>query len=356
VIAAHGSEATPEGRGPVPAAGAGEARRALLGLLSGYRISQAISVAARLGLADLVRDGARGSDDLAAATETHAPSLYRLLRVLAAVGVLEEGQGRRFTLGPLGVLLQTDAPGSLRALAVLCGQDPHWRVWGQLLHSVRTGERAFDHLYGQSLFAYLAAHPEDAAVFDQAMQSLTAEVAPAVAAAYDFSGIVTLVDVGGGRGHALVPILRANPGLRAILFDLPHVLPGAAALLAEAGVAERCRLVGGDAFEAVPDGADAYLLKHVIHDWDDARCHTILANCRRAMDPGGRLLLVERDLPQDNRLALPALLSDLSMMLQPGGRERTVEEYRALLAGAGFVLTRAVPTPYGESVLEATPA
>jgi hypothetical protein len=327
----------------------------LLGLIAGYRVTQAVYVGAKLGVADLLRDGERNSEELAQASGTHAPSLYRVLRVLASGGVLEELEGRRFTLGPLGALLGSGAPGSLRSLAILCGQDPHWRVWGQLLHSVRTGERAFDHVYGQGLFDYLAAHPEDAAVFNESMMALTAEIGPAVAAAYDFSGIGRLVDVGGGRGHALVPILRANPAMRAVLFDLPHVVENAKPLLNEAGVADRCELVGGSFFESVPSGGDVYLLKHVIHDWDDERSRAILANCRRAMGPSAQLLLVERDLPADNRRALPALLSDLSMMIQPGGGERSVEEYRALLADAGFALTRAIPTSFGESVLEATP-
>jgi hypothetical protein len=343
--------------GPPRGAGGtqGDARPALLGLISGYRISQAVYVAAKLGIADLLRDGPRGDEELAEATGTHARSLYRVLRALAGIGILAEGEGRRFALEAPGDLLRSDAAGSLRSLAILSGQDPHWRVWGQLLHSVRTGEQVFDHTFGvPDLFAYLAEHPEDAAVFNESMIALTAEVAPAVAAAYDFSGIGTLVDVGGGRGHALVPILRAYPGMRAVLFDRPRVVESAKRLLAEAGVADRCELVGGDFFESVPSG-DAYLLKHVVHDWDDERNRVILGNCRRAMGPSGRLLLVERDLPTDNRRALPALLSDLSMMIQLGGGERTEAEYRALLAGAGFVLTRTVATPLGESVLEARP-
>jgi hypothetical protein len=332
-----------------------DARRALLRLVSGYRVSQVICVAAKLGIADLLRDGPRGSEELARATAAHAPSLYRVLRALAGIGVLEELDGRRFALAPLGVHLRSDVPGSVRSLATLFGQDPHWRAWGSLLHSVQTGERAFDRVYGQGLFEYLGQHPEAAALFNDTMIALTAEVAPAVAAAYDFSGVGTLVDVGGGRGHALVPILRANPTLRAVLFDLPHVVESARVLLADAGVGDRCDFVGGSFFESVPSGGDAYLLKHVIHDWDDERSLAILATCRRAMAASGRLLLVERDLPTDNRQALPALLSDLSMMLQLGGGERTVEEYRSLLTAAGFVVTRVIPTPHGESVIEAVP-
>jgi hypothetical protein len=244
----------------------------------------------------------------------------------------------------------------VRPLATYFGQDPHWRVWGQLLHSVQTGERAFDHIYGQGMFEYLAQDPEAAALFNDTMIALTTEVAPAVADAYDFSRFGTIVDVGGGQGHMLVPILRSNPALRAVLFDLPHVVESARKLLTEAGFGDRCELVSGNFFESVPSGGDAYLLKHVIHDWDDERSLTILATCRRAMATSSRLLLVERDLPTDNREALPAALSDLSMMLQLGGGERTVEEYRSLLTAAGFALTRVIPTPHGESVIEAVPA
>jgi hypothetical protein len=332
-----------------------DGRGALLRLISGYRISQAVYVAARLGVADLLRDGPRDNEDLARATATHPASLYRVLRVLAGVGVLEEVGRRRFALGPLGVYLRSDAPGSVRSLATYCGQDPHWRIWGALLHTVRTGQPAFDDLYGQGLFEFLGQHPDAAALFDESMAVLTAEVGPAVAAAYDFSDIRTLVDVGGGRGHALVPILRTNPTMRAILFDLPHVVEGARPLLAEAGVADRCELAGGSFFEVVPSGGDAYLLNHVIHDWDDEHSVAILATCRRAMGPTSRLLLVERDLPTDNRQALPAMLSDLSMMIQLGGGERSVQEYGDLLARAGLVLTRTVPTAHGESVIEAAP-
>jgi hypothetical protein len=332
-----------------------DARRALLRLVSGYRITQAIYVAAKLGIADLLRDGPRTVDELAAATATHARSLYRVLRVLAGIGVLEELDGRRFAIGPLGAHLRSDAPGSVRSLAIYFGQDPHWRAWGHLLHTVQSGERAFDHVYGQGLFEYLAQHLDDAALFNDSMITLTAEVGPAVAAAYDFSEVGTLVDVGGGRGHVLVPILRANPAMRAVLFDLPHVVESAKPLLAEAGLADRCEFVGGSFFESVPSGGDAYLLKHVVHDWDDERSRAILATCRRAMTPSSRLLLVERDLPTDNGQAVPALLSDLSMMIQLGGGERTVEEYRILLATAGFSLARTVPTPHGESVIEAVP-
>jgi hypothetical protein len=331
-------------------------RATLLRMISGLRISQAIAVTARLGIADLLSSGARSSEELARASAAHEPSLYRLLRVAAGLGILEELDNRRFSLTSLGEHLRSDAPGTVRPLAMLFGQDPHWRVWGELFYSVQTGKRAFDHVYRQTYFEYLAENPDDAAVFNDTMIALTAEVAPAVAAAYDFSGVGTLVDVGGGRGHALVPILRSYPGMRAILFDLPHVAASAVSLLSQAEVGDRCQVIGGDMFQSVPRGGDVYLLKHVIHDWDDDQSLIILKNCRRAMNGTGRLLMVERDVVSNNQAALPALLFDLSMMIQLGGRERTEDEYRALLQAAGFTLRRRIPATPGESVLEAIPA
>ncbi|HEX5502371.1 MAG TPA: methyltransferase, partial [Thermomicrobiales bacterium] len=253
----------------MPEASSGEQLQELQRLLSGYRVSQAIYVVAALGLADLLRDGPRGSDELAQATATHAGALYRVLRFLAGVGLFDEVAPRRFALTPLGAGLRSDLPASVRPLALMLLDPSQWRPWGELLHSVRTGETAFDYTHGMGRFDYLAEHPDAAAAFNAAMTSNTAASGAAITDAYDFSGIARLVDVGGGHGLLLATALRAHPALRGVLFDRPEVVAGAAATLAAAGVAERCEIDGGDFFTAVPPGGDAYVLRQVIHDWDD---------------------------------------------------------------------------------------
>lgn len=326
-----------------PAAPSREQIQELQRLLLGYRVSQALYVAATLGLADLLRDGPRGSDALARATGTDADALYRVLRFLAGVGIFAEVAPRRFALTPLGAGLRADLPGSLRPHALLHLDPSHWRAWGALPHSVRTGETAFDHVHGVDNFAYLAAHPDFAAIFNAAMTSNTAASGAALTEAYDFSGLARLVDVGGGHGRLLATVLRAHPTLRGVLFDRPEVVAGAAATLAAAGVAGRCEIVGGDFFAAVPPGGDAYVLRQIIHDWDDDRAVAILSNCRRAMPESGRLLVVERALAPDHRRALPVLHLDLQMLVLLGGRQRTDDEYGALFAAAGFHLAQVVP-------------
>src|ERR687886_1390198 len=269
-------------------------RDTLLRMTNAFQVSQAIHVAAALGIADLLEDGPKSVDELAETTGTHAPTLYRLLRALASVGIFIETDDGRFGLTPLAEYLRTDTPGSLRAFVRLIGQQSFWRSWGHLLHSVRTGEPAFRKVHGTGPFEYWAGHPEEAAVFDAAMTSHSSGVVDAVVRSYDFSGIRVLLDVGGGEGVLLAAILAANPSLRGILFDQPHVVGTAGALLEWAGVADRCEVVGGSFFEAVPVGADAYLLKSVIHDWDDAAAIEILRACRAAMAVRGKLLVVER--------------------------------------------------------------
>ena len=311
-------------------------------LLNGYRVSQALHAVATLGIADLLADGPRDSDELARVTETHAGALYRVLRFLAGAGVFQEISSRRFALTPLGTGLRADVPGSIRPMALMLLDEVHWPAWGQLLHSVRTGETAFAHVHGLELFDYLDRHPHTAAVFHQAMTSNTAWSGTAITAAYDFSGIGRLVDVGGGHGLLLATILQAHPDLQGVLFDRPEVVAGASATLAE-GVATRCEIVGGDFFTAVPPGGDAYLLRQIIHDWDDDRATAILANCRRAMHERGRLLVVERAIASDYRDTLPVLHLDLEMLVNVGGLQRTAADYDALFAAAGFRLSRIVP-------------
>jgi hypothetical protein len=326
---------------------------ALQALIQGYQVTKCIYVAAKLGIADLLKDGPRTSEELAQVTGTHAPSLYRVLRLLAAVQLLREGEAHAFALTPLGTYLQTGVPGSLRTNALNFGGEPIWQVWGALLHSVETGQPAYQQVFGLSNWDYRAQHPEAAALFDQTMSEWTASVAPTVAAAYDFSASARLVDVGGGHGQMLASILQAHPTLHAVLFDLPHVVQGAPPLLEAAGVADRCEIVGGDAFTAVPANAETYLLSRVIHDWDDARAVTLLTRCQQAMQPRGKVVLIERVLPSDSPPSLLVLESDVNMLVATGGKERTDGEYRALLGAAGFELRQLIPVLPPFSLIEA---
>jgi hypothetical protein len=321
---------------------------ALETLIHGYQLTKCIYVAAKLGIADLLKDGPRTSEELAQVTGTHAPSLYRVLRLLTAAELLREGEGHAFTLTPLGTYLQTGVPGSVRTTALNDGGEPIWQVWGALLHSVETGQPAFEQVIGRSHWDYCAEHPEAAALFDQTMSERTASVAPTVAAAYDFSSSARLVDVGGGHGQMLASILQAHPTLHAVLFDLPQVVQGAPALLEAAGVADRCEIIGGDAFTAVPPDAETYLLSRVIHQWDDERAVALLARCRQAMLPQGKVVLVERVIVSGSTPLLLVLESDVTMLVATGGKERTDAEYRALMAAAGFELRQLIPVlpPY----------
>lgn len=321
-------------------------RETLLRMVFGYMASQVIHVAARLGIADLLQGGAKTSEELAAATGTHAPSLRRLLRALACVGVLAEVEPGLFELKPLGAALRSGAPDSARSLAMLFCDDSVWRSWGDLHHSVKTGETALERVVGMGPFEYFARNPELSVTFNEAMAEDTRNVAPGVAAGYDFSHFGTLVDVGGGNGTLISAILEATPGLRGVLFDTPAGVEAAPEALEASGVAERCRVIAGDFFESVPGGGGACILKSVIHDWDDDRAAAILRNCRGAMPREGRLLLVEPVLPPrvESAEITGVVMSDLNMLVCAGGRERTEAEFRELFAAAGFELTGITPT------------
>jgi hypothetical protein len=311
-------------------------------LIQGFQVTQCIHVAAKLGIADLLKDGPRTSEDLAQATGTDASSLYRVLRVLTAVHILTEGESHAFALTPLGAYLQTGVPGSMHD-TVLCYCDtPVWRAWGDLLYSAETGKTGYEHVLGFSLFDYNQQHSEHGTLFDNMMTEWTAAVAPTVAEAYDFSSVGTLVDVGGGHGQMLASILRAYPALQGVLFDQPHVVAGAPPLLENAGVGDRCKVVGGDFFTTVPDDHEAYLLSRVIHDWDDADAISILSRCHDAMRPGGKVLLVERVIISGSAPQVLVLESDVQMLVLARGKERTDAEYGALLSAAGFEVTRLI--------------
>jgi hypothetical protein len=324
-------------------------------------MSQAIYVATRLGIPDLLADGPRETGDLARATGSHAPTLRRVLLALAGVGVLDKVGPDRFALNPVGAGLRTGVPGSVRASVLFLLNESHWRPWGHLLHTVRTGETAFDHVHGASLFDYLATHPEEASLFNAGMLGNSPAHARLVAASYDFSAMSRVVDVAGGRGRLLATVLACNPHLRGTLFDLPPVIEDARHLIDDAGVADRCAFVGGDFFEAVPEGGDAYILRNIIHDWGDDQAVAILTTCRRAMAGGACLILVERYVADDPREALPVLHADLEILVNVGGRERTTDEYAALLARSGLRLARTIPLgraqeAMGHYLIEAQPA
>jgi SAM-dependent methyltransferase len=327
----------------------------LFQMVTGHYLSQALYVVATLGVADLLVDGPKGHEEIAKATNTHAPSLLRLLRYLASAGVFSEDADGRFGLTPVGQWLRSDIPASRRAVAQMFAGPMQQKVWGELMYAVRTGKLSFEHAFGMDAFRYFGQHPEEAALFNQAMTSSTTQTAQAVAAGYDFSSFRTLVDVGGGHGVLLITILKANPGLRGILFELPFVADGARKAIAAAGLADRCDVVAGDFFDSMPEGGDAYVMKSVIHDWDDAKSVRILENCRRVMPAGGTLLLVEGVLPaRMERSPINQIFagSDVNMMLNVGGRERTDAEFRALFEAAGFGLQRIVATQSLMCVLE----
>ena len=325
----------------------------ILRLLRGPWIAQSIHSAAKLGLADLVENGPQSVSELAHVTGTHAASLYRLLRLLASVGIFTEVKEGHFGLTPLAATLRTEVPGSLKALATIYGEEMFWQPWGNIEHSIKTGETAFTHVFGKSIYAYLAEKPEMASIFDQAMSGLVSQVAMAVATTYDFSSFRRVVDVGGGNGTLITAILNTYPGIAATLMDLGLVIEHAKRQLDRAGLTNRCELVAGDFFQAVPAGGDAYILSTVICNWDEEHALTILKNCHRAMTKSGKLLLVEIVIPPGNEPS-PGKMLDLQMMIITGGRDRTEAEYRTLLAAAGFTLTRVVPTPSERNIIEAT--
>jgi ubiquinone/menaquinone biosynthesis C-methylase UbiE len=324
-------------------------------MVRGYQLSQALYVAAKLGIADQLIDGPKSIEELAKATNTHAPSLYRVLRALASIGVFTEQEERKFALTPTAQPLLSDAPDSLRDVAIFWGEDWHWEVWGKILHSVRTGKPAWGQVHNEEGFAFFEKNPEAGEIFNRAMSSFSGLATEAVIEAYDFAGVETLVDIAGGHGRMLTGILDANPNTRGILFDLPHVIAGAREKVAASTAAERIELVEGDFFASVPRGGDAYIMKHIIHDWDDERALAILKNIKQAMNPGGRVLLIEAIIADGNNQDFGKLL-DIEMLVSPGGKERTATEYRELFAGAGLKLARIVPTKSPYSVLEAVAA
>jgi hypothetical protein len=321
-------------------------------LVNGFRISQALHVAAVLGVSDLLADGPLDGESLARGADADPVSLRRLLRALAAVGVYVETADGLYANSELSEALRTGAPGSVKGWATLIGEPYFWSSWGNLLSSTRSGETAFTTLYGMDVWAYRAGDASKTAVFDAAMTDLATRMAAAVGAAYDFPEHGLVVDIGGGHGALLAGVLTAYPSLSGVVLDLPHVVAGADQTLADSPARERIRLVGGDMFQAVPAGGDVYLLKSVLHDWPDEDCESILRVCRAAMSPSSVLLIVERLLAGPNEGA-DTKFSDLNMLVVTGGRERSEDEFVRLFERSGLQHRRTLDTTSPWSVIEA---
>ena len=316
-------------------------------------VNAVVFAAAKIGLADQLAAGPRNAAELAGPMRLHAPSLHRLMRTLAGLGILTERDAQRFALTPMGEALKTGAPGSARATIIAFG-GTFWHGWEQIIYSLETGNTGFDKAHGMPIFEYLKQHPAEASDFSEAMVGFHGEEPPAVAQAYDFSGFQSVVDVGGATGNLLAAILTSHAGPRGVLFDMAHVVADAPPLLKSHGVEDRVTIEAGSFFDTVPAGGDCYLLSHIIHDWNEDRCLTILGHCRKAMKPGGRLLIIEMVLPAGDTPHMGKVL-DMVMLVFPGGQERTEAEYGSLLGKAGFRLNRVVPTASAVGVVEAVP-
>lgn len=314
-------------------------------------MTQALYVAAKLGVADLLKNGPLTAAELAQETETNEGALYRVLRSLSGNGIFHETDSRVFVNTPLSDALRSDVPNSMRSGAIFMGEAWHWAVWGDMLHSVRTGQPAWAKILSEDVFDYFNQNPEAGRIFNNAMTDMSKATAQPVIEVYDFSGIGTLADIAGGHGYLLSQILKSNPDMKGMLFDVPAVIAGADELLASEGVSDRVEKVSGDFFKEVPS-ADAYIMKHIIHDWDDERSIKILQSIHRAMNGDGKVLLVETVVPDGNEPHYSKLL-DLEMLVSPGGIERTAGEYAELFQNAGFKLTRIIPTRSPMSVIEA---
>ncbi len=323
----------------------------LMEMIMGKVRTQLIFTAAKLKIADLLKDGPKTVEELAEATSSHSQTLYRILRALASIGVFTEKEPRIFEMTTMADRLRSDHPHSIMPLAVFFGSEWHNRAWSHLLHNVRTGECAFESVFKTNVFNYLEENPEDGDVFNSAMNSFSKLKAVNIAEAYDFSNFNSLVDVGGGHGILLKTILKTTPSLQGVLFDMHSVVEGADSLLDGEGLNSRIQIRGGDFFKSVPRDADAYILKNIIHDWNDVKAGEILRNCREAMSSGGKVLLAEDVIPDGNNPS-PAKIADIEMMVIPGGFERTEKEYQILLSKAGLKLNRIISTGTDVSIIE----
>jgi hypothetical protein len=326
----------------------------LLPMLFGALTQKCISVAAKIGVADLLAGQPMTAAELAAETGVHAPSLYRVLRLLASAGIFSEIEGGKFELTATAELLRADAPNSMRDFAIMQSEDWLWRNFGALTYSVETGKIAHDKVHGIDNWTFLARNREDGETFNRAMTSLSLSAVPPVVAAYDFSGVGRVADIAGGHGFLLAAILKANPRARGVLFDQAAVVEGARELLEREGVMDRVELASGNFFESVPAGADLYVMKHIIHDWDDPQSIEILRNIRAAMAENGKILICEMVVPEGNAPS-PSKILDIQMLINLGGRERTADEFESLLRASGFRMTSVIPTKSPISLIEAEP-
>ncbi|HET9478201.1 MAG TPA: methyltransferase [Pyrinomonadaceae bacterium] len=326
----------------------------MLQIITGFWISRAVYVIAKLGISDLLQTGPKSVDELAKATETHMPALFRILRALASAGIVKRESDGRFALTPLSETLVTGVPGSMRWFIVSELGQEHYPAWGNLMHSVKTGEIAFDNHFGMDIWAYFKQNPEDAAVFNDSMSGMTAAVNEAITSLYDFSQFDKVIDIGGGHGGLITSILKQNPKTKGVLFDAAQVIEGARPRLEQTGVADRCEAIAGDFFKAVPAGGDVYVMKWIIHDWDDEKAVAILKNCRSQMQPNGRLIVVDCVVPEGDQPDFSKTF-DLNMLVMTGGKERTEAEFDQLFAAAGFKLLRVIPTGLPPYIVEGQP-
>jgi O-methyltransferase domain/Dimerisation domain len=326
----------------------------ILAILNGFYVAGAVSCLAQLGIPDLVEASPQSAPELAAQIGLDPQALYRLLRATASVGVLSEAPDGKFSQTPSSAVLRSNATPSLRAFATMTGREWHTRGWSRLEYCVCTGKPAMEQNYGVPIFEFFKQHPDEARIFNDAMTELSMIDAPAVAEAYNFDGIRNIVDIAGGHGLLLATILQLNPHLQGILFEMPHVLEGA-----KSGplmpVMDRCTLASGDMFSSVPAGADVYIMKHIIHDWPDDRCAQLLSACRKGVNSGGKLLVVDTVIQPGNDFSTGKFL-DLQMMIFPSGCERTEKQFHALFAAAGWRLNRIIPTAAQDSIVEGVPA
>jgi hypothetical protein len=323
----------------------------LLSILGMVRFAKAMYAAVRLGIPDRLKDGPQSASKLAQDTRMYEDALYRLLRALASIGIFEETQRFIFANTDLSTYLCTDHPGSMHDLVLWLLSDWDWASWGEIEYSIRTGRSAFEHVHGVDIWTFLDAHPEAHSTFSGAMTAISQAIDLPITQVYDFSSLHTLADIGGGHGGFLCSILKANPSLHGILFDSEPVILEAREQIAREQLNERCTLLSGSFFDEIPPSADAYLFKYVFHDWDDQASMKILAKCRTAMKPGNKLLIIEQVLPL-LRAPSMATSTDLTMLLDTGGRERTEEEFRVLLEASGFSVTRIIPVRFLHSVIE----
>ncbi|HEV2491379.1 MAG TPA: methyltransferase [Candidatus Acidoferrales bacterium] len=333
---------------------AAPAHVSMMQLLNGANVTRAVSCVARLAIPDLVESGPKSAEELARDIGAHPQALYRLLRATASVGVLSEGPDGKFSQTPMSAVLRSKATPSLRAWAIFLTREWGERGWERLEYCVRTGNKAMEEIYGQPIYEYFAQHPEETQIFNDAMTALSTIDSPAVAAACSFDGIRSIVDIGGGHGLLLATILARNPQMKGTLYESAQMIEGA-----KDGplrpVMDRCTLASGDMLSAVPSGADAYIMKHIIHGWPDDECQKILKACRKGVNPGGKLLVVDGVIQPGNDFS-PTKYLDLIMLIFPGGRERTEKEFRELFAASGWKLNRVIPTAAPDYVIEGVPA